>query len=364
MDMAFDEALVINASGPYSRLPIQEFAHEASFTYEPGRYELLGPRDQALPTAPAIQDEYRSPSILGYKVRATYHHWLDKHPLVTAYLYEGTKIWLAPEYCRPVILPTGQARIWICFGHPQNEQHWGWITSDPYAAVPGKSELWIKPSPIDWPIITPSAEAPETEEARVQHLIAHLLGPDSGDAAPSEYGTPTKSDAQDSADLVAPSTGQPLPTTKEARTQSPLFLKAITEMAADHSTTRRGKGDREGRQHNATSKSPARRVKLESPMALPMIRELQGINALNLEPGLPDLSVMHWPHESWVKQLRQTNRTGKGDRKEEFERDLEVINRSVVLPAGSGNKQRTKPPSAQKTQAEQTTGSSSAQPWQ
>ena len=364
MDMAFDEALVINASGPHSRLPIQEFAHEASFVYEPGRYEILGPRDQALPTAPTIQDEYHSPSILGYKIRATYHHWLDKHPLVSAYLYEGTKIWLAPEYCRPVILTTGQARIWICFGHPQNEQHWGWITSDPYPTVAGKSEPWIKLSPIDWPSVTPSAEAPETEEARSQHRIAHLVEPDSWEPASGKYETPTTSDAHDAPDLRAPPTGQPLPTATEACTKSPIFLKAITEMAADRTTTQQGKGSRERRQHNTTSKSPSWRVKLDTPMALPMTRELQGINALNLEPGLPNSSVTDWPHVSWIQHRQQTTSAAKGNRKDEFEHDLEVINRSTVLPLGSGKKQRAKPPSTQKTKTMQTTGSSSIHPWQ
>jgi hypothetical protein len=349
MDMAFHEALVMNAGGPYSRLLLQEFAHEASFTYEPGRYEILGPRDQALPTVSVIQDEYHSPSILGYKIRATYYHWLDKHPLVTAYLYEGTTIWLAPEYCRPVILPTGEARLWICFGCPRDEQHWGWITSDPCAAGPEKSEQWIKLSPIDWPLILPSADAPETE--------------DSGEAAPIECSKPTKGDTQEVTDPVAPLAVHTLPTTTEARMPSSLFFKAITEMAASHSTTQRGKGDREGCQHNATSKSPARRVRLESSMALPMMRELQGINALNLEPALPEINDRHWPHD-WQK-MRQTARAVKGDRKDEFERSLEVINRSAVLPAGGGSKQRMKPPSVQKTQAKQTTGSSSAQhSWQ
>jgi hypothetical protein len=172
------------------------------------------------------------------------------------------------------------------------------------------------------------------------------------------------SDAHDSSDLVAPSTGQPLPTATEARTQSPLFLKAITEMAADHTTTRQRKGNKEGHQHNTASKSLSRRAKREQSIR---IRELQNIDALNLEPGRPDFSVKHWPHEAWVQQLKQrqqTTTTVKGNRKDEFEQDLEVINRSVVLPLGSGNKQRAKPPSTQKTQTKQAAGSNSAHSWQ
>jgi hypothetical protein len=54
-----------------------------------------------------------------------------------------------------------------------------------------------------------------------------------------------------------------------------------------------------------------------------------------------------------------------GDRKEEFKRSLEVINRSAVIPVGAGRKQRTRLSSTQKTQAKQTTGSSREQhEWQ
>jgi hypothetical protein len=407
IDMAFDDAFVINASGPHS---IQEFAHEATFVYEPGRYEILGPLDQDLPTTPTVQDEYHSPSILGYKIRATYHHWLDKHPLVSAYLYEGTKIWLAPEYCRPVILTTGQARIWICFGHPQNEQHWGWITSDPYPTVLGKSEPWIRLSPIEWPSVTPSAETTVTVEANSQQKLddqevessscAGFIKPyselckqaqerlaqktrqqllTSAQAPGSSRGSssyqaqsgkdeaPTTSDAQDASGLRATPTGQPLPTATEACTKSPIFLKAIIEMAADRTTTQQGKGSRERRQHNTTSKSPSWRVKLDTPMALPMAREMSGINALNLEPGLPNSSAKDWPHVSWIQHRQHTHgmatSAAKGSRKDEFEHDLEIINRSTVLPLGA-KKQRAKPPSTQKTKTMQTTGCSSMHPWQ
>jgi hypothetical protein len=320
----------------------------ADFVYEPGRYEILGPRDHDLPTIAVVQEGYPSPSILGYKIRATYHPWLDKHPSVTAYLFEGTIIWLAPEYCTPVLLSTGEARLWICFGCPMEEQDWGWITCDPCAVVPGKSEQWIKPFPIDMSPVSLPAEAFVTEHSR---------------EAPGKSNRPTKGGTQEITDPVAPLAEHTSPTTTEARMPSSLFSKAISGVAASRGITQRGKGDKEASKYNVTDKSPARPDILDSPMTLPMISELQRINALNLEPSLPEIDDKPWPHD-WQK-TRQTTEAVDGDRKEEFKRSLEVINRSAVIPVGAGRKQRTRLSSTQKTQAKQTTGSSSEQhKWQ
>ena len=88
------------------------------YVYQPGRYEIIGPRDKDLSYVPHMREGYPTPSILGYKMRATWHPMLYDYPIVTAYLCEGDIVWLAPEFCTPTILTTGQERLWICFGGP------------------------------------------------------------------------------------------------------------------------------------------------------------------------------------------------------------------------------------------------------
>ena len=70
----------------------------ANYAYEPGMYEVIGPPDRDLPRSASIREGYLSPSILGFKIRATEYPWLARNPTVTAYLYEGMFIWLAPTH--------------------------------------------------------------------------------------------------------------------------------------------------------------------------------------------------------------------------------------------------------------------------
>ena len=161
----------------------------ARFVYEPGRYEILGPRDCNLQPFCRVIDGYPTPSLLGYKVRVTAHPGLTNHPFVLGYLYEGDLVWLAPGFCSPTLLPSGEARVWICFGNPMHDWEWGWITADPYAMVPGKSEHWISKVP-DYPTVAPCCDAVIPPSLRPEYdLDNSMLGPSETAAPVQTYDT-------------------------------------------------------------------------------------------------------------------------------------------------------------------------------
>ena len=126
----------------------------------------------------------------------------------------------------------------------------------------------------------------------------------------------------------------------------------MSGVAAGCDTTQGIKGYKEAGKRSATDGPPAR-PNLKSTMKVPMMSELQRINALNLEPSLPKLDDKPWPHD-W-KKTRQTIEAVEGDRKNEFLHSLEVINRSTVQPLGARQRQRTRP---QTMQVKQTTDAS------
>jgi hypothetical protein len=307
----------------------------AGFVYEPGMYEIVGPRDCDLPITTVVRDGYSSPSILGYKIRATHYPWLVSNPIVTAHLYEGTVFWLAPEYCTPTLLSTGEARLWICFGSPTDEQHWGWITCDPFAVVPGKSEQWIRKL-ADVVLTMPPEEG---------------LTTDCPLTTSEESGTMTKQSTQRHSDQDPTTAEDTAPAAEDIRKSSSPFSRAMSKVAVSRDTKQKNQGYKEtGTYHEckATYDPPARRSTLSSPMTTPMIAEMERINALNLEPSLPKVELP-WPND-W-RQERHTNAAVKGDRKAEFLHSLEVINRSTVQPAGTGRQQRRRQQPLQEAQA-------------
>ena len=201
----------------------------ATFVYEPGMYEIVGPRDCDLPITTVVRDGYSSPSILGYKIRATHYPWLVSNPIVTAHLYEGTVFWLAPEYCTPTLLSTGEARLWICFGSPMDEQHWGWITCDPFAVVPGKSEQWIRK--LAEVVLTMPPEEGLTSDCP---LITS-----------EESGTMTKQSTQRHSDHE-PTTAEDIPPAAEDIRKSPsLFSRAIEEVTGGRDPKQKNQGYKE-----------------------------------------------------------------------------------------------------------------------
>jgi hypothetical protein len=316
----------------------------ASYAYEPGMYEILGPHDCDLPRTTVVREGYFSPSILGYKIRATYYPWLVSNPIVTACLYEGTVVWLAPDYCTPTVLSTSEARIWICFGNSANEQHWGWITCDPYAAEPSKSDPWIKK-------LTDSV--PATTATQTPAYDALLTTPEEN----SNMTTQSAQEVSNSNVIVAT---EPMSATgDEHRDDGSPLSRAMAIVRASRDTRPKNSGYKETGTYyefNTAHDPRAKRPTLSSPMKTSMISEMERINALNLEPSLPKLEDK--TSSGWInvwRQNRHVNVAKGGDRKLEFLQSFETINRRQ---AGKGQQQQKR---QQQLQEAQTPGSSKDQ---
>ena len=116
----------------------------ATFAYEPGMYEILGPWECSLARTAFFREGYLVPSILGYKMRVTTCPLLVPNPEVVAHLHEGSIVLVTPELCTPTLLTTGEARTLMCFGNVHNQQHWGWITTNPCVGDSWANHSWIR----------------------------------------------------------------------------------------------------------------------------------------------------------------------------------------------------------------------------
>ena len=265
------------------------------YVYLPGRYEIIGPHDKDLSYVPHMREGYPTPSILGYKMRATWHPMLYDYPIVTAYLCEGDIVWLAPEFCTPTILTTGQERLWICFGDPYKEWEWGWITSNPHAMVPLQSHCWLRKLPDYF-----AAAGTHTDMAPSASQEVHTRGNDNM-AAGSTADDTTEGFSSSTTPITTASTlqaviGNPVVADKEAHVvqeQATLSQEATTPTGMDPQPRRRA---------SRTMKA----LNLEPSKIAARIQQLVRINTLNLEPG----------------------RIADKDSKGEFLRSLEIINRS------------------------------------
>ena len=305
------------------------------YVYLPGRYEIIGPRDKDLSYVPHMREGYPTPSILGYKMRATWHPMLYDYPIVTAYLCEGDIVWLAPEFCTPTILTTGQERLWICFGDPYKEWEWGWITSNPHAMVPLQSHCWLRKLPDYF-----AAAGTHTDMAPSASQEVHTRGNDNM-AAGSTADDTTEGFSSSTTPITTASTlqaviGNPVVADKEAHVvqeqatlsqeatpptgmdpqpSRQLFTRAVSEITTCQPNTQlRTKGDYDS-VSDTTSGNVQRRprasmtmkaLNLEPSKIAARIQQLVRINTLNLEPG------------------RIADKESKG----EFLRPLEIINRS------------------------------------
>ena len=121
----------------------------ADYSYTPGWYEVVGPRDANLELYSEVKADtggYLTPSVMGHKISATCEPVFDTEHFVMAYLYEGHVIWIAPQHRIPLLLPSDEARVFVCFGNPENESDWGWITCNPCANNQRPYEHWIRMS--------------------------------------------------------------------------------------------------------------------------------------------------------------------------------------------------------------------------
>jgi hypothetical protein len=338
----------------------------ANFAYRPGMYEILGPPDCDLPRCAHVQEGYTSPSILGFKIRATYHPWLSRNPTVTAYLHEGMIVWLDPKHRVPFMLSTGETRIWICFGTYEDEQHWGWITSDPYAAEHGKSHPWIKKMsdsmeyytehlPREYHMVGILHGASALHRQQEYYMVGHSDSSSSPNNAAAEHASVIKSaptSSQHSKDEEAPGddddvragTGETdhsidaagetgAAGLEEAKPGDTERSKEVTVNDAVISVRQMNLGDssenkddiaQRNRTVTAHKKSRSREMRR---IQATKIAELVRINAMNLEPSLPRKEMTPKEMTRAHQMAMIPNETFGGDRKKEFQHSLDIINR-------------------------------------
>ena len=377
-----------------------QFAH---FAYDPGMYEILGPPDCDLPRYAQVQEGYTTPSVLGFKLRATYHPWLTRSPIVTAHLHEGMIVWLAPEHRVPFMLPTGETRVYVCFGAYDEEQHWGWITSDPYADQYGQSYPWIKKMSDNAECVTEHLPrvylGPNTdlgEDMQIEWppgliLSMYNLGHSVADTVPNLATTRQASVAQrasianhhckdeeasgDDDDVhsrngetnhstdVADETCATHSEEPESGPPADKAKKFHESLAAVRQLYRNDDGEDKDQvaQRNRTvaahkiSQSRELRRKQATKMS-----ELARINSLNLEPGLTRGEITPRGTARAHRIAIMGNETSEGDRKKEFQHSLDIINKRQVDK--ERHRQKQAPRHQQQPQDVQESESSSASP--
>jgi hypothetical protein len=282
-------------------------------------------------------------------------------------------VWLAPEHRVPTVLSTGEARFWICFGDCANEQHWGWITCDPYAAEPWKSYPWIKKLTDDLSTLnsteTPSYDAfLTTLKASSTEAIQSLQEANSQETTDAAEAMPAAGKEPEACrDIERPNQmSSPRATLDEKqmslgydsmnRDNATHFSRAVSIVRAssDKKQRSRGCGDAEA----LSGRDPQAKRALSGnspPMKTSMISEMKRINALNLEPSLPKLEEK--TRNGWLtfrQQTRNANKATGGGRKMEFQQSLEVISRRQA-----GKEQQQQSRQQQQQQDAQASGSNS-----
>jgi hypothetical protein len=259
-------------------------------------------------------------------------------------MYEGMVVWLAPEHCVPILLSTGEGRLWICFGDCANQQHWGWITCDPYAAEPWKSHPWIRK-------LTDDLDTMFSTETSSYDAFMNTLKVSSTETIQNLQETSSQQNT-DTAEAM-PAAGKELEDCRgtERTNQMPIDNAVIDEkqMSIGCDIVNRDDATHLSRALSIVRASRHKKRTIPGSRIAEMIR----INALNLEPSVPQFGVTKNRVTIAQQMAQKADKASGGDRKMEFQQSLEIINRRR---AGKEQQQQNR---QQQQQDAQASGSSS-----